>query len=163
MQQNIKKKKIMVEPKVLMLGDCIYNHRMWECPITEMYKREHDENQWVVSVIARHYGEETFFAKDMNYIPLSIEFFQENSFVDFIAGQMVYTGEKPRDDFFMSVIKGFESLPNSGGAKFCVCVRQSYHDEKVPMTYVHEYQQLLRRCKMSPVVKFPKVQSNTLL
>ena len=152
----------MVDPKVLMLDDCIYNHRYWECPVTELKKRETD-GKWLVSVIARHYGEETFFADDMNYIPLSLEFFQENSFVDFIAGQMVYTGEKPRDDFFMSVIKDFDKLPNSGGAKFCVCVKYSYHEEKVPMTYVHEYQQLLRRFKMSHVVKFPKIQSNTLL
>jgi len=47
-----------MEAKDLMIGDYVYNHRNWECPIVEIHKDS-------AVVIARHYGEEEFLLSDL--------------------------------------------------------------------------------------------------
>lgn len=50
--------------KGLQIGNLLYNHRRWACPILEIGADR-------VTVIARHYGEETFLLEDMREIELS--------------------------------------------------------------------------------------------
>lgn len=52
--------------KGLQVGNLLYNHRRWACPILEIGADR-------VTVIARHYGEETFLLEDMREIELSEE------------------------------------------------------------------------------------------
>ena len=63
----------MIDPKQLRLGNYIYNHRMWICPVTNI-----SEN--TVSVIAHHYGEEPFFVKDLYPIPINKEILEKLGF-----------------------------------------------------------------------------------
>lgn len=48
----------------LQVGNLVYNHRRWACPITNIQEDR-------LTVIARHYGEETFLLEDMKEIDLS--------------------------------------------------------------------------------------------
>lgn len=50
--------------KGLQIGNLLYNHRRWACPILDIGADR-------VTVIARHYGEETFLLEDMREIDLS--------------------------------------------------------------------------------------------
>ena len=43
----------MINPSEIRLGNYIYNHRQWICPVTEIFSDR-------ITVIAEHYGEETF-------------------------------------------------------------------------------------------------------
>jgi len=58
----------------LMIGDWVYNHRYWECPIVEIHKNS-------AIVIARHYGEEEFLLSDLRPIPLTTEILEKNGFI----------------------------------------------------------------------------------
>lgn len=62
-----------MEAKDLMVGDYVYNHRNWECPIVEIHKDS-------AVVIARHYGEEEFLLSDLRPIPLTPEILEKNGF-----------------------------------------------------------------------------------
>lgn len=62
-----------MEAKDLMIGDYVYNHRNWECPIVEIHKNS-------AIVIARHYGEEEFLLSDLRPIPLTTEILEKNGF-----------------------------------------------------------------------------------
>lgn len=63
-----------MEAKDLMIGDYVYNHRNWECPIVEIHKNS-------AIVIARHYGEEEFLLSDLRPIPLTTEILEKNGFI----------------------------------------------------------------------------------
>ncbi|MBP5724447.1 MAG: hypothetical protein J6X18_12855 [Bacteroidales bacterium] len=52
--------------KSLMRGDLVYNHRNWICPVFGM-------DAETVTIIAQHYGEETFLLEDIHPIPLTEE------------------------------------------------------------------------------------------
>lgn len=54
----------MKSNKGLQIGNLLYNHRGWACPISEIGADR-------VTVIARHYGEEAFLLEDMKEIDLS--------------------------------------------------------------------------------------------
>lgn len=56
----------MIKPEEMMLGDLIYNHRHWICPVTGI-------NEECVQVIAKHYGELTYRWEDTYPIPLTEE------------------------------------------------------------------------------------------
>lgn len=60
-----------MEAKDLMIGDYVYNHRNWECPIVEIHKNS-------AIVIARYYGEEEFLLSDLRPIPLTQEILEKN-------------------------------------------------------------------------------------
>ena len=62
-----------MEAKDLMIGDYVYNHRYWECPIVEIHKNS-------AIVIARHYEEEEFLLSDLRPIPLTTEILEKNGF-----------------------------------------------------------------------------------
>ena len=56
-----------------MIGDLIYNHRKWICPVTAIDK-DH------VIVIAQHYGESSYRWEDVNPIPLTPEILEKIGF-----------------------------------------------------------------------------------
>jgi len=69
-----------MEAKDLQIGDWVYNHRKWECPILSI-RRDYDSEQYYVMVIARHYGEEEFRVEDLSPIPLTPEILEKNGFI----------------------------------------------------------------------------------
>ena len=54
----------MISNRGLQIGNLLYNHRDWACPIIGIDKDR-------VTVIARQYGKETFLLEDMKEIKLS--------------------------------------------------------------------------------------------
>lgn len=56
----------MIQSENLMLGDLVYNHRQWICPVTEISKNH-------VEVIAKHYGNSSYKLEDVYPIPLTEE------------------------------------------------------------------------------------------
>ena len=56
----------MIDTSTLMLGDLVLHHRGWICTVVGVTKD-------TVTIIARHYGEETFKAEDIHPIELTEE------------------------------------------------------------------------------------------
>ena len=54
----------MIKPEDIMLGDLVYNHRQWICPVTAIAK-DH------VEVVAKYYGVQPYIWDDMYPIPLT--------------------------------------------------------------------------------------------
>jgi len=84
----------------LMIGDYVYNHRNWECPIVEIHKNS-------AVVIAKHYGEEEFLLSDLRPIPLVPEILEKNGFkkynelyrLDIAEGVFVNVDFKSKEPF----------------------------------------------------------------
>ena len=115
-----------MEAKDLMIGDYIYNHRNWECPIVEIHKDS-------AVVIARHYGEEEFLLSDLRPIPLTTEILKKYRFVEESERRWVLSDEYTGDEMLVlyQVAKGF-AMPTSGLA--------------IGFQNVHELQHLFRLC-----------------
>lgn len=126
----------------LMIGDYVYNHRDWECPIVEIHKNS-------AVVIARHYGEEEFLLSNLRPIPLTAEILEKNGFkfqsVCICDNKDAWIWEWPSD-------KEYE-LPH------CFMLMSHHNKKKYPyfwiyapnnpdIKYVHELQHALRLCKI---------------
>lgn len=123
--------------KDLQIGDWVYNHRKWECPILSI-RRDYDSEQYYVMVIARHYGEEEFRVEDLSPIPLTPEILEKNGFVrDEKDEEMYYWNWKISDncvsyDKETGIVRIFHVF---GHLVFAL-----------PLSYVHELQHALRLC-----------------
>lgn len=124
----------------LMIGDLVYDHRNWACPIVEIHKHS-------AVVIARHYGEEEFGLEDLRPIPLTPEILEKNGFV---ANEHIYP--YPYYEYIV------EEDNLKIGFAFPQGNRTSYKEpwiyidservfvEHLPCIYVHELQHVLRLC-----------------
>ena len=126
----------MINTNELMRGDLIYNHRHWACPVVEIF----DDR---VTVIAHHYGEETFKVEDLYPIDLDDEFFKRNVFIDFVDKE---------NDLSIHVIRNLDKASNAK-KKHLVCVKKGYMDARIPMSYVHEFQHLLSQAEVTMMLK----------
>ena len=135
----------MINTNELMLGDLIYNHRHWACPIVEVF----DDR---VTVIAHHYGEETFKVDDLYPIDLDDEFFKRNGFIDFVANQIQMVFVDKENDLSIHVIRNLDKASNAK-KKYIVCVKKDYMNAKIPMSYVHEFQHLLSQAEVTMLLK----------
>jgi len=133
----------MINSNELMRGDLIYNHRHWACPVVEVFEDR-------VTVVAHHYGEETFKVEDLYPIDLDDEFFKKNGFIDFIANQMIFVDKE--NDLSIIVVRNLDKAPNAK-KKYLVCVKKGYMDAKIPMSYVHEFQHLLSQAEVTMLLK----------
>lgn len=120
----------------LMVGDYVYNHRNWECPIVEIHKNS-------ALVIAKHYGEEEFLLSDLRPIPLTPEILEKNGF------EKVYDKYKLPNyrikwngytDLYFTVFTGVDGYWNPIGLNVIT--------GGIPATvdYVHQLQNALRLC-----------------
>ena len=141
----------MINSNELMRGDLIYNHRHWACPVVEVFEDR-------VTVVAHHYGEETFKVEDLYPIDLDDEFFKENGFIDFIANQMLFVDKE--NDLSIIVVRNLDKAPNAK-KKYLVCVKKGYMDAKIPMSYVHEFQHLLSQAEVTMLLKVKEEYHNS--
>ena len=141
----------MINSNELMRGDLIYNHRHWACPVVEVFEDR-------VTVVAHHYGEETFKVEDLYPIDLDDEFFKENGFIDFIANQMLFVDQE--NDLSIIVVRNLDKAPNAK-KKYLVCVKKGYMDAKIPMSYVHEFQHLLSQAEVTMLLKVKEEYHNS--
>ena len=141
----------MINSNELMRGDLIYNHRHWACPVVEVFEDR-------VTVVAHHYGEETFKVEDLYPIDLDDEFFKENGFIDFIANQMIFVDKE--NDLSIIVVRNLDKAPNAK-KKYLVCVKKGYMDAKIPMSYVHEFQHLLSQAEVTMLLKVKEEYHNS--
>ena len=132
----------MINTNELMRDDLIYNHRHWACPVVEVFEDR-------VTVVAHHYGEETFKVEDLYPIDLDDEFFKKNGFIDFIANQMLFVDKE--NDLTIIVVRDLDKASN--GKNYLVCVNKGYMDAKIPMSYVHEFQHLLSQAEVTMLLK----------
>lgn len=132
----------MINTNELMRGDLIYNHRHWACPVVEVFEDR-------VTVVAHHYGEETFKVEDLYPIDLDDDFFKKNGFIDFIANQMIFVDKG--NDLTIIVVRDLDKAPNR--KNYLVCVNKGYMDAKIPMSYVHEFQHLLSQAEVTMLLK----------
>ena len=140
----------MINSNELMRGDLIYNHRHWACPVVEVFEDR-------VTVVAHHYGEETFKVEDLYPIDLDDEFFKKNGFIDFIANQMLFVDKE--NDLSIIVVRNLDKAPNAK-KKYLVCVKKGYMDAKIPMSYVHEFQHLLSQAEVTMLLKVKEEYHN---
>ena len=140
----------MINTNELMRGDLIYNHRHWACPVVEVFEDR-------VTVVAHHYGEETFKVEDLYPIDLDDEFFKKNGFIDFIANQMLFVDKE--NDLTIIVVRDLDKAPN--GKNYLVCVKKGYMDAKIPMSYVHEFQHLLSQAEVTMLLKVKEEYYNS--
>ena len=141
----------MINTNELMRGDLIYNHRHWACPVVEVFEDR-------VTVVAHHYGEETFKVEDLYPIDLDDEFFKKNGFIDFIANQMLFVDKE--NDLSIIVVRNLDKAPNAK-KKYLVCVKKGYMDAKIPMSYVHEFQHLLSQAEVTMLLKVKEEYHNS--
>lgn len=141
----------MINSNELMRGDLIYNHRHWACPVVELFEDR-------VTVVAHHYGEETFKVEDLYPIDLDDEFFKKNGFIDFIANQMLFVDKE--NDLSIIVVRNLDKAPNAK-KKYLVCVKKGYMDAKIPMSYVHELQHLLSQVEVTMLLKVKEEYHNS--
>ena len=85
----------MIEVSHIRIGNLYHNHRRWVCPVVGF-----DEDS--VTVIAGHYGKETFKLEDMHPITLTPEFLLSNGFHK-IEDLDVYTWNRKCGDGFISI------------------------------------------------------------
>lgn len=133
----------MINTNELMRGDLIYNHRHWACPVVEVFEDR-------VTVVAHHYGEETFKVEYLYPIDLDDDFFKKNGFIDFVANQMLFVDKE--NDLSIIVVWNLDKAPNAK-KKYLVCVKKGYMDAKIPMSYVHEFQHLLSQAEVTMLLK----------
>jgi hypothetical protein len=133
----------MINTNELMRGDLIYNHRHWACPVVEVF----DDR---VTVVAHHYGEETFNAEDLYPIDLDDDFFKKNGFIDFVANQMLFVDKE--NDLSICVVHDIDKALN-GKKKYLVFVNKGNMSAKIPMSYVHEFQHLLSQAEVTMLLK----------
>ena len=141
----------MINSNELMRGDLIYNHRHWACPVVEVF----DDR---ATVIAHHYGEETFKVEDLYPIELDDDFFKKNGFIDFVANQMLFVDKE--NDLSIIVVRNLDKAPNAK-KKYLVCVKKGYMDAKIPMSYVHEFQHLLSQAEVTMLLKVKEEYHNS--
>ena len=135
----------MINTNELMRGDLIYNHRHWACPVVEIFDDK-------VTVIAHHYGEETFKVEDLYPIDLDDEFFKRNGFIDYDANQFQMIFVDKENYLSIHVIRNLDKASNAK-KKYLVCVKKGYMDAKIPMSYVHEFQHLLSQVEVTMLLK----------
>ena len=141
----------MINSNELMRGDLIYNHRHWACPVVEVFEDR-------VTVVAHHYGEETFKVEDLYPIDLDDEFFKKNGFIDFIANQMLFVDKE--NDLSIIVVRNLDKAPNAK-KKYLVSIKKGYMDAKIPMSYVHEFQHLLSQAEVTMLLKVKEEYHNS--
>jgi hypothetical protein len=141
----------MINSNELMRGDLIYNHRHWACPVVEVFEDR-------VTVVAHHYGEETFKVEDLYPIELDDDFFKKNGFIDFVANQMLFVDKE--NDLSIIVVRNLDKTPNAK-KKYLVCVKKGYMDAKIPMSYVHEFQHLLSQAEVTMLLKVKEEYNNS--
>ena len=141
----------MINTNELMRGDLIYNHRHWACPVVEVFEDR-------VTVVAHHYGEETFKVEDLYPIDLDDDFFKKNGFIDFVANQMLFVDKE--NDLSIIVVRNLDKAPNAK-KKYLVCVKKGYMDAKIPMSYVHEFQHLLSQAEVTMLLKVKEEYHNS--
>jgi hypothetical protein len=141
----------MINSNELMRGDLIYNHRHWACPVVEVFEDR-------VTVVAHHYGEETFNVEDLYPIDLDDEFFKKNGFIDFIANQMLFVDKE--NDLSIIVVRNLDKAPNAK-KKYLVSIKKGYMDAKIPMSYVHEFQHLLSQAEVTMLLKVKEEYHNS--
>ena len=136
----------MIQTTEIMRGDLLYNHRMWVCPVIEVFKDS-------VTVIARHYGEETFKTEDMYPIPLTVDIISQNNFTiedDSFGQESVKIAS--RKDFNLYVVF------TASGKIYCgpwISVQHGsdYIDDLFVIKFVHELQHLLKSSKADSTIK----------
>ena len=116
--------------KDLQIGDWVYNHRKWECPILSI-RRDYDSEQYYVMVIARHYGEEEFRVEDLSPIPLTPEILEKNGWEKTPTGYVFYTDGKKYDNSLWYIFDSNTFVVNT--AEFQI-------------KFVHQLQHALRLC-----------------
>ena len=141
----------MINSNELMRGDLIYNHRHWACPVVEVFEDR-------VTVVAHHYGEETFKVEDLYPIDLDDEFFKKNGFIDFIANQMLFVDKE--NDLSIIVVRNLDKAPNAK-KKYLVSIKKGYMDAKIPMSYIHEFQHLLSQAEVTMLLKVKEEYHNS--
>ena len=114
-----------MEAEDLMIGDWVYNHRYWECPIVEIHKNS-------AIVIARHYGEEEFLLSELRPIPLTTDILEKNGFV-YDSEDKLFEDIYPR----ISMLYAQYRLVENGGINY---------GEMSEIKYVHQLQHALRLC-----------------
>ncbi len=140
----------MINTNELMRSDLIYNHRHWACPVVEVF----DDR---VTVVAHHYGEETFKAENLYPIDLDDDFFKKNGFIDFVANQLLFVDKE--NDLSIRVVRDIDRAPN--GKNYLVFVNKGNMSAKIPMSYVHEFQHLLTQAEVTMMLKVKEEYYNS--
>lgn len=133
----------------LMIGDWVYNHRNWECPILSI-RRDYDSEQYYAMVIARHYGEEEFKVEDLSPIPLTAEILEKSGFEFDTAdtGILDYYCIGNKGDEICTVVKkhSINAFEDGTVVQWSLYADRASVVEKI--TYVHELQHALRLCQI---------------
>ena len=120
------------ELKTLMLGDLIYNHRKWVCPVIGLNKDS-------ITVIAQHYGESTYRREDNSAIPLTEE----------IILELGWEKLKESDEDFKRGIGKSNQYKHPWYTKTLMIVQNSLTDMykcvdgEIVLRYVHDLQHVL--------------------
>ena len=108
----------------LQIGDLVYNHRLWVCPVVEILKDS-------VTVIAKHYGESTYRINDISPIEITPEILLNSGFRLVDAYSDVYENKTSR---IIRVIK-------TSDGKWSI---STTNVTDINIKYIHEFQHVLR-------------------
>lgn len=122
----------------LMIGDLVYNHRNWICPIVEIHKDS-------AVVIARHYGEEEFKLNDLRPIPTSPEILEKIGFTKSTPPPGIHAicysldNKKEKYNLTIANYNKYKRLLLNVDSEDSECFN-------IKCDYVHELQHALRLC-----------------
>lgn len=126
--------------KSLMIGDWVYNHRNWICPIVEIHKDS-------AVVVARHYGEEEFKLDDLRPIPLTTEILEKNGFAKSTPSSGIHAicydlyNKKDKYNLTIADYNKYKRLLLDVDSEDSECFN-------IKCDYVHELQHALRFCRI---------------
>ena len=127
----------MIDVTTLQLGNLVYNHRHWICPVIGLKDGE-------VTVIAKHYGESTYRSDIIYPIPITREIL-EKCFPTHTNKKCLFETYNINDDFMI------EDRSSEDDAEFCVC-HGSYPTASYwtcTIKYFHELQNILKLHKIN--------------
>lgn len=131
----------MIKPEDIQIGDFLYNHRDWKCPVLSI-RKEYDSDKYFIMVNARHYGEEEFRLEDLRPIPLTNEILLKNGFKKDTEGEECWLNK-------IAMFTPNECDDNILKKSWNCHINGLLNSFDGVIEYVHELQHALRLCKIN--------------
>ena len=130
--------------KSLMIGDWVlYEGEPYQIRQLGIYGEDRDGDDYPAVCVGKPNGIGLILERnEIEPIPITLEILEKIGFVKYIAGQ--YVLPKMVGEIFVCIMP-MEGLPNANG-KWLVTIKNGYTDVKIPVTYIHELQHILKLC-----------------
>lgn len=135
----------MIDVKEIRIGNFVYNHYMWFCPVTEIFKNS-------ITIDCGHYGEETYDVSDVYPIPLTQNILKKLQFKPIYVDESCFRYINTIGDDTNSIVIDLTHPKASGIYNTKEKIRYDG-----PIVYLHELQNLTEVCKLANIINLPSM------